>query len=186
MKFDPETLDPRRALQVTRYHTWPRLREQSVGEHTAQVMRIMLAIYPSASVKLLTYALFHDIGEVAVGDVPYPAKNQDATIQAAFDAAELQAHIGMVERFVLPAPIDISPLEKLIFKLAEYIEMWEWGLHETNLGNRYAVLVSKRMYDAIHDKLYELKQLEQKETAQSTAYYLHARRSYEKDITEKV
>lgn len=34
--FHPQTIDPRRAGEVTRYHTWSRLREQSVGEHCWQ------------------------------------------------------------------------------------------------------------------------------------------------------
>lgn len=140
--------DPRVGLQLTRYHSWPRIREQSVGEHSAQVMRILLTVWPDAPRHLLVYALYHDIGEMA-GDVQYPFKSQDPLLKVRMDEAERQVTTGMNEEFPNSIPnVLLSPFERAVFKLCEYVEMWEWGLHEMNLGNQYGRTVSMRMSTA--------------------------------------
>lgn len=141
--------DPRRALQVTRYHTWPRLREQSVGEHSMQVMRILLAIWPDCSRELLMHCLVHDIGETVSGDPPYPVKRDNPVLKAECDRIERSAHLSMCIPWGLPAPQALTEVERAVFKLAEFIEMWEWGLHEIRLGNDYAVLVRDRCREAM-------------------------------------
>jgi hypothetical protein len=35
-------------------------------------------------------------------------------------------------------PVTMSPSHVVVFKLAEFIEMWEYGLHEMSMGNQYA------------------------------------------------
>lgn len=142
MKARPN--DPRRALQVTRYHTWPRLRDQSVGEHSAQVMRILLAIHPEAPRHMLVHCIVHDIGEERTGDPPYPVKRDNPLFKKESDRIEREAHLSMCVPWLLPAPQCLTEDERAIFKLAEFIEMWEWGLYEMNLGNNYARLVVKR------------------------------------------
>lgn len=146
-------LDPRRALQVTRYHTWPRIREQSVGEHSVQVARLLLAIWPDAPKHLILHALFHDVGEVRAGDPPYPAKKLNADLARGHEAVERAAHLEMALPWQLPAPVALTRLERWAFKLADFLDMWEWGLYEGNLGNRYADLVAERCMDALRDMM---------------------------------
>lgn len=143
--FHPQTIDPRSAGRVTRYHTWERLREQSVGEHTWQLIRIILAIHPHASRELLVYAMFHDVGERVTGDVPFPVKREHPEIKAAFDRME---HDAMLQMSVwgVQAGVRIPHEEMATLKLAEYIEMMEWGLDELALGNQNAELVYSRCY----------------------------------------
>lgn len=141
--FHPQTLDPRSAGKVTRYHTWERVRDQSVGEHTWQVMRILLAIHPHASPELMRHAMFHDVGERAVGDVPYPVKRENPELKVAFDALEQSATLQMTPWGVM-AGVLLTDEERNLFKLAEFIEMYEWGCDEVALGNKNAVLVRDR------------------------------------------
>ncbi len=143
MKFHPESLCPRRAGQVTRYHTWPRIREQSTGEHTWQVIRILLALWPDAPRHVLTYVVFHDVEEVATGDVPYPLKKENPRLAAEYGDMEVSVRAGL-EPFGVPVCPPLTPEEKITFKIAEYVEMWEWGLGEVNLSNTYAHLVTER------------------------------------------
>ena len=141
------TNDPRRSGQVTRYHTWPRLREQSVAEHSWQVQRILLAIWPEAPLHMLVHALVHDIGEVATGDLPFPTKMKNPGLKKIMDDAEHSAHLSMCLRWGLPPPRFLLPDgEGAIFKLADYIEMWEWALDEIAFGNSLAVPVRERCY----------------------------------------
>lgn len=149
MKLEPATLDPRRALQVTRYHTWPRLREQSVGEHSMQVMRILLAVWPDAPRHLLIHCLTHDIGETVSGDPPYPIKALNPVLKQECDRIEREAHLLMSKTWNVPLPVKLTDLEHYVFKLCEFIEMWEWGLFEKGLGNQHAELVSDRCLDML-------------------------------------
>lgn len=140
----PQTLDPRRAGQVTRYHTWPRVREQSVGEHSWQVLRVLLAIWPDAPRHVMVHAVTHDVGETGPGDAPYPSKANSPVLKAEHDRIEREVHLAMSTKWSLPPPSDLTVIERDVFKMAEYIEMWEWGLGELELGNASAALVASR------------------------------------------
>lgn len=174
-----QTLDPRRAGQVTRYHTWPRVREQSVGEHSWQVARVVLALWPDAPRHVLVHCLFHDVGEV-VGDLPYPMKRNDPVLRQRMEHAEFCAHLGMCLPWQLPAPVELSAEEKAVFKLAEYIEFWEWALYEISLGNQNARLVMTRGQAEIERLLDEMPE-DVREAADR--YMKRRQRSHEKCTT---
>lgn len=137
--------DPRHAFQIRRYHTWGVHRQQSVGEHTAQVMRIMVTIDAElSSQKLLTYALLHDVGEMA-GDVPWPGKRRFPEVKSSMDKAEEHVRSEMTAHWGQPRLPALTAVERHFFKMCESIEMWEYALQEVNLGNRYAVIIATRM-----------------------------------------
>jgi hypothetical protein len=153
-EFHYQTLDPRRAGLVQRYHTWPTLKPQDVASHTWQVIRILLAIWPEAPQDLIVYAMFHDIGEVVTGDLPYPVKAGNEVLRTAVNAIDDHACLEMGQRFMVPVadmPEILGPggLTKTLFKLCEMIEMWEHGLHECNLGNRYAAAIVQRCWEQV-------------------------------------
>lgn len=150
--FHPVTVDPRTAGRVSRYHTWPHVREQSVGEHTWQVMRILLAIWPEAPRELLVETIFHDAGERVSGDAPYPIKAQNPTLKSEMDRIERAGRLEMTAWGAV-APLPISEQERAVLKLAEFIEMMEWGLDELALGNQSARLVVLRCQDAAKEIL---------------------------------
>lgn len=148
-----ETLDPRRALQVTRYHTWPRVREQSIGEHSMQVMRILLAIWPAAPRHMLIHCMKHDLGETLSGDPPYPIKALNTDLKIACDRIESEAVKLMEDTWMIPLTQELSVSEKLVFKLAEFLEMAEWGMYEVWLGNSMARVVIDRCMTMVDDHL---------------------------------
>lgn len=136
--------DPRHGLQVRRYHTWRVLQTQTTGEHSAQIMRIMLTVWPDVPRHMLVHAVLHDIGEMA-GDLPYPVKRNDPELKERMTRAELRVHKKMSEKFMLPGPVCLTEQENYFFKFCEYLEMWEHCLQERNMGNRYATVMSTRM-----------------------------------------
>jgi HD domain len=149
--IDP-TFDPRVAGQVTRYHSWPRLREQSVAEHTWQVMRILMTVWPDAPCKIIKHAMFHDVGEM-YGDIQWPWKLRVPELGVGAKKAEAEVHSFMTELWDLPPPVTLSQYEHDVFKICENLEMWEWALFELNLGNKFAVVVAKRMMAAVSNGL---------------------------------
>lgn len=137
--------DPRHAGQVLRYHTWPTNRRQSVGEHTWQVMRIMMTIdVGMCTTKIMQYAVLHDVGEMA-GDIPWPGKRNDPLLKNQMDLAEQNVRFNMNKRWGQPTLPNLSELEYGFFKMCECIEMWEFGLQEQSMGNKYGAVIAARM-----------------------------------------
>jgi hypothetical protein len=112
-------------------------------------MRILLAIWPRAPRRVLTHCALHDVGEMVSGDPPYPIKALNPDMKQAHDRVEREAHLLMSKDWMLPEPPTLIDPEQIIFKLAEFIEMWEWGLHELSMGNRLACPVIDRCLDGI-------------------------------------
>lgn len=151
--------DARMAGRVLRYHTWPHIRPQSVGEHSWQVARIIMSIYPEASVAILRHTIVHDIGELRVGDPPYPIKVDNPVLGEEFHRIEHEALSDICSDWGMSVP-ELSPVERWIFKTAEFLEMWEWGLEEGLLGNKFAGLVAERCLAAVGFRCESLGDLE--------------------------
>lgn len=179
--------DPRVAGQVTRYHTWPRTRDQSVGEHSWQVMRILLTVWPTVPRKLLVHAVLHDVGEMA-GDIPYPGKRNDPLLKDRMDLAEQKIHAGMMDAWRLPGITTLTEYEHRVFKVCENLEMWEWGLHEQNLGNRYGSVVTMRMMVAALGALEQLvpPSADYPDLRPALRRYIEKRREHENGGREKL
>lgn len=146
--------DPRLAGQVPRYHTWPHLRGQSIAEHSWQVVRIIWAIMPDAPMVLVKQAVFHDIGEVGTGDPPYPVKAKNPVLKKEMDRLERDFWLQMCLPWGVPAPQNLATHAEgdltVVLKIAEWIDCWEWALHELSLGNRHAQLVRERAHGQIY------------------------------------
>ena len=143
--------DPRAVGEARRYHTWAIHRDQSVGEHTWQVMRILLTVWPLAPRNVIVHALMHDGGEMS-GDIQYPFKRLFPELRAGADKAE--DYVRNLQRKSLGAPEakPLSVFEKLVFKACDNLEMWEMGMREVNMGNNYAKIICTRMMRALVKK----------------------------------
>src|ERR1043166_2928788 len=91
MTRDKVLTNARLAGQVTRYHTWPVHRQQSVGEHTWQVLRIYQQIWGSVEPEVTNYILWHDAGELVTGDPPFPFKRENPQFKESYRLAEGRA-----------------------------------------------------------------------------------------------
>jgi len=123
----------RLAGEVVRYHTWPMHHRQTVGEHTWQCMRIYWQIWGALPPELSTYFIWHDAGELACGDLPFPVKSRDPKLKAAMDKLEDDAVRRMGGSHVV-----VTPLLKLRAKACDLIDMHECGRVEVAMGNKLA------------------------------------------------
>lgn len=144
--------DPRLAGQVTRYHTWPRTREQSVGEHTWQMLRLTYKIWDGVPPHVIEYLVHHDTAEIAVGDIPFPVKRDNPSLKLMMDRLEEQA----LKDMDIQQP-EILPEEYRIIKYLELLEMAEWGMEEIRRGNQFAELVMQRCISAMEHMEWEKK-----------------------------
>jgi 5'-deoxynucleotidase YfbR-like HD superfamily hydrolase len=170
--------DPRAAGQVRRYSTWHVHRDQSVGEHTWQVMRILMTIWPKAPRNVIIHALVHDMGEMA-GDIQYPFKNMFPELRAGADKAENYVqHMQRRDMGIPEVTHPLSPFEKQVFKLCDNLEMWEFGLVERNMGNRYADIVAARMQEAVARNLENIEEMATTKQYQDNAEIIGAVHRY--------
>lgn len=151
--------DPRAVGEVRRYHTWAVHRDQSVGEHTWQVMRLLLTVWPDCPRNAIVHALMHDGGEMA-GDIQYPFKVLFPELRAGSDKAE--SFVREMQRKTIGAPETKHPLtqfERTVVKLCDNLEMWEFGLREMNMGNLYGKIVVERMMEAVSKNITQIEVL---------------------------
>lgn len=122
---------------VRRYHTWPVLHQQTVAEHSWQVMRLYDRIFGCPPAHVFQHILHHDVGEVRTGDIPYPLKSQNETLKKEMDRLETSALADM--------GIDLPTLtdeEHIRFKFCDLLDCAEQGQYEARLGNRYMGIVA--------------------------------------------
>lgn len=141
------------AGRVLRYHTWPHIKEQSIAEHSWQLLRILLVIWPTAPAHVMSYVVRHDVGELTTGDAPFPVKKDNLVLAVEMNRIEEQGLQLQIEGGFLADSPDINAQEKWAVKLAEFIEMWEWALEELMLGNQFARLVAQRCESAVWERI---------------------------------
>lgn len=124
----------RLAGQVKRYATWPVLHQQSTGEHSWQVLRIYIEIFGPPIPDVTVYITHHDSAELAVGDPPFPLKAKNPDLKEIYDRLEADAMQEMRGE-ALPV-LQAHEMKKI--KICDLLEMWEFGMQEMMMGNRYA------------------------------------------------
>ena len=141
--------DPRRAGAVKRWHTWPTIQTQTVAEASWNVARILATIWPHAPAQALTHALLNDCGEIVTGDLPFPVKADNPELKAVTVRLEGEAMMGMGIAHLEAAPADDIWRQRA--KIADCLEMWEFGLEELAMGNLFAEPIVEGMIGLIAD-----------------------------------
>lgn len=146
------------ASSVERYHTWPKISRQTVAEHSYHILRIWYYVWGPIPTVVATHAIFHDIGEMATGDLPYPIKKVWRQLKEVTTVIE-EHYVHDTLGLKLPL-LDFD--QKQRFKICDLIEMLEYGLIETHMGNRLAepivVDVANNIKDLLRDRPKEDKQ----------------------------
>lgn len=118
---------------VKRYHTWPVLRADTVGEHTWNVLRIYVELFGPPAPEVTVYVIHHDSPEVYTGDPPFPIKRDNPDVKAGYDRMEREFE----ERHGLSGG-ELSPDDRIRVKVCDLIDMWEFGMVEMAMGNTLA------------------------------------------------
>lgn len=147
---------------MLRYHTWPVIRQQSIGEHTWQCLRLYREVWGPLPTAVADYLLYHDAGELVVGDPPFPLKAQNPELKEIYDGLEKKALAGMGG--ALPP---LYPEEKLRVKFVDLLEMFEFGLTEMEMGNRLAEPIVVGTKDAL---CHQLERMPLQDSAVGAAY----------------
>ena len=103
---------------LTRYHTAPmQMERQTVGAHSYAVSILIDQLWPDSSKQLIMAALYHDVPEIILGDIPATAKWDYPELHQAFERAEKKVMDDLGLNFVLTAE------EKNRLKMADMLEL---------------------------------------------------------------
>jgi 5'-deoxynucleotidase YfbR-like HD superfamily hydrolase len=127
------------AGRIKRYHTWPTIQTQTVGEHSWQVASIYSQIWGDIPTPVERFIRLHDVAELVTGDIPFPTKANNP---------ELKVEFGKVEDKALEAMgIDLPKLHPDVMrriKICDLLEMMVFGMVDRQMGNRLAIPIIQR------------------------------------------
>lgn len=143
-----------RVGHVVRWSIVRTARPQTVAEHTTLVMLLSLMIADKINAgvnrgELVLHALFHDIAEVRLGDMPTPTKQALVNLLGSNPLKTLE------DRIMPPAVGD--QMVKYIVKLADIIEAIQF-LDVEGVGS-HAAQVKQKMHDLYVQKIAECQRL---------------------------
>lgn len=141
-----EKLTSMRALasRVRRWHTFPVIHQETVGEHTHRVCTLYLELFGTPRVEVLEYILCHDMGELSAGDLPFLAKRDVPEMKHFMDHAEARGLHRL--RITLP---ELTVEEYARFKLCDMLQMLEFARVEMQMGNQFARVVQDNILAAL-------------------------------------
>ena len=121
------------AGNVKRYHTSELLKEEKVGQHTFNMLNILMILTDRQMTnKLMMACITHDMGEYMTGDIPSPVKKLApelrATLNELEDKAMREAHVGWFP--------ELSEWEYKLLKFADNLDGLLKCTEEMRMGNK--------------------------------------------------
>jgi len=124
---------------IIRYSNVPRIKDESVAEHSFYVAAIVQKLYEEYCFdlgKALNMAISHDIIEIHTNDIPHLIKNRHPKLVGLLKKIEVEE----AEGFPFAVSAGISDLledsvETKIVKLADAIQCEQYARNEKQLGN---------------------------------------------------
>lgn len=124
----------REAGHVERAHNVPHHGSYSVGKHSYDVVSILLLLHPSPSNQLIRAALWHDMPERFLGDLPAPAKWYNPKLNKQYQDAE-QSVLDRFGEHDLMSRLTLEETDWL--HAADRLELLMWADDQLALGNRH-------------------------------------------------
>lgn len=124
-----------RGAETLRYHTLRTLQMETVGHHSHGVA--IYAILLGASDNVVRAALYHDLAEHVLGDLPAPAKRAYGIGEI---VSELEGKLLTANGFA----VTLTQEEARALKLADIFQGMTFCLREKELGNRSIGAVFQR------------------------------------------
>jgi len=114
---------------VKRCHTKFMHREYTVGQHSFNMLALLMVFHPNPSTNLIKAVVLHDVPERWTGDLPTPVK---------YLAPGMKAEINTFEKAILKQihpEIELTAEETFWLKSVDMVELWQWCQEEQALGN---------------------------------------------------
>jgi 5'-deoxynucleotidase YfbR-like HD superfamily hydrolase len=103
-------------------------------------MRIFIEIFGAPAPEVTEFMLHHDTTELILGDPPFPLKRDNPVLKTIYTGLEPEAEMRIRGR-VSPR---LPEADRWRVKFCDVAEMWEFGMTEVDMGNRYAEMIEER------------------------------------------
>ena len=146
---------------ITRYSVVPRIKDESVAEHSFYVASLVIKLheyYEFNLGKATTMAIIHDWAEAWTDDITVATKKQFPLIEKAVRYAELEVANNKFSPVVLEHWSEHNKgttVEAKIVHMADIMQCMQYASHEIKLGN------SGYMCDVLKDANERLEKLEE-------------------------
>lgn len=120
----------REASKVERSHTMPHHGSYTIGQHSFDMLTLLVSLYPDCRRELMLAVMFHDIAERWTGDIPSPAK---------FSDGEFGKRLAQIEQRVLRRlglVINLDEMERFWLKGLDVVEYVLWAKEQLSMGNQ--------------------------------------------------
>jgi 5'-deoxynucleotidase YfbR-like HD superfamily hydrolase len=141
----------RGAGAIKRFHTARVIKEESVAEHSLNVVALILVLTKGqASRNLLIAAALHDHGEAAIGDIPANIKTRmPPDVRADLETKEYEEVSLMFPE--LEVGCHLSPEEAYTLHIADKIDGLLKCSDEVKMGNRHLEAIGERYVSYLYE-----------------------------------
>jgi 5'-deoxynucleotidase YfbR-like HD superfamily hydrolase len=115
----------------------------TVGEHSHGVALLILRFFPNASKDLIAAALYHDLAELRVGDLPYMIKLANPELK------KVHSKLEEDELKYLDIHIHLNPYEESILKMCDMVELFLHSVYHYQQGQQGALVPIKNAISAL-------------------------------------
>lgn len=119
----------REASRVERSHTTPHHGSYTVGQHSFDMLTLLIALYPDCRKELMLAVMFHDLPERWTGDIPHPAKQSDGEFGKRL--AKIEARVAKS----LGMDVSLDENERFWLKGLDVVEYMLWCKDQLAMGN---------------------------------------------------
>ena len=143
-----EALSLRASGYVKRWHTIQHVgAAQTIAEHSAQALSLLLILHPDPSPALVKALLWHDSAEREVGDTPAPVLRANPEFAAMYK--RLEDEFFTAHPTVAIAMLELSEEDQYWLKAIDRLELVLWCADQIYMGNRHCEIVMRRAVNYI-------------------------------------
>ena len=148
---------------LIRYNNTPRIENESIAEHMYFVILIVYKLYDEYRFDLhiaMRMALFHDIPEIYLSDMPNNTKTLFPEIAVAVRNNQ-RAASNMLDSTMTPFIEDYEnqkTIEAKVVKLADLLSILQYTGQEAKLGNQYMKHIYNQVTVEVDDHLAKIKE----------------------------
>lgn len=130
----------REASQVKRCHLYPYHGSYTVGQHTFDMLTLLLELNPNASRYLIMAVIYHDMSERWTGDMPAHMFRKVKGLAEKWDKLNEEV---MTDNFV--PSVDLTPEEEKWLHAVDKLELLLWCTDQLKLGNQHISDMAERV-----------------------------------------
>ena len=135
------------SAHVERYHTMAHIKNQTNDRHGWAVAILCQHFDPNCRKEVILAAMTHDSAELETGDNPAPVKWANPELKEVLDKIEHRVNTDWGIHY------ELTPDEKLLLKVSDYIEGMQYCFHRVMCGELSASIIFDRFYDRLNNHI---------------------------------